>query len=330
MAFIKYIYNKRIVYSLPIIFIGMLTVGIIVFRNRDTMNQLSVKQRVAMCEYMGIELFTGIKDSPDFGQLPKKYTTKYPKIKTPDVAVNVGIAILSSLYGKRVSEMQKPYKVSLINGEVWDVSGSLPYKDFHIMIQRSDCRILSIGGYSYIEYVKEKGVSKVNKGMMDIMDDVASIWMYKGNTLLSDFINNDVHVPHSPITYIYQGEKQEDRLPFVRLPFKSYINSEGKEVFPNIYEWMPDNGYTPDSTVCNLPDGVLRDYETAAKVGIAILSSIYGYEEIKKQCPFDVYFGNTGYWVLDGRLPSEFTAGGTAHIIIQKVDSRIIFYYHEK
>ena len=222
MAFIKYIYNKRIVYSLPIIFIGMLTVGIIVFRNRDTMNQLAVKQRVAMCEYMGIELFTGIKDSPDFGQLPKKYTTKYPKIKTPDVAVNVGIAILSSLYGKRVSEMQKPYKVSLINGEVWDVSGSLPYKDFHIMIQRSDCRILSIGGYSYIEYVKEKGVSKVNKGMMDIMDDVASIWVYKGNTLLSDFINNDVHVPHSPITYIYQGEKQEDRLPFVRLPFKSY------------------------------------------------------------------------------------------------------------
>lgn len=74
MAFIKYIYNKRIMYSLPIIFIGMLTVGIIVSRNGDTKNQLPVKQRVAMCEYMGIELFTGIKDSPDFGQLPKKYT----------------------------------------------------------------------------------------------------------------------------------------------------------------------------------------------------------------------------------------------------------------
>ena len=55
MAFIKYIYNKRIVYSLPIIFIGMLTVGIIVSRNGDTKNQLPVKQRVAMCEYMGIE-----------------------------------------------------------------------------------------------------------------------------------------------------------------------------------------------------------------------------------------------------------------------------------
>ena len=43
-----------------------------------------------------------------------------------------------------------------------------------------------------------------------------------------------------------------------------------------------------------------------------------------KKLKFDVYFGNTGYWVWDGRLPSEFTAGGTVHIKIQEADSRII------
>lgn len=47
-------------------------------------------------------------------------------------------------------------------------------------------------------------------------------------------------------------------------------------------------------------------------------------EEIKEHCPFDVYSGipTIGSWQVV--YPSKFTAGGTAHIKIQKADSRII------
>lgn len=37
-----------------------------------------------------------------------------------------------------------------------------------------------------------------------------------------------------------------------------------------------------------------------------------------------MYIRNTDYWILAGRLPLNFTAGGTAHIKIQEADSRII------
>lgn len=97
-----------------------------------------------------------------------------------------------------------------------------------------------------------------------------------------------------------------------------------------MYEWIKDNGYTPDSSVRDLPNGVLRDYETAAKVGIIILSSILGDKDVKKQFPFEVFLTNTGSWSLDGSLYPIGSAGGTAHIDIQKSDCRILALYHEK
>ncbi len=325
----KNICNYKIGCTLLIVLISVLMFGIIFFCTRKARIRPTIKRHTVICKYMGMEFFEGTATlAPDFGKFPAFLAIKYPRICTPKVATDIGITILSSIYGKRIVEIQKPYKVSLINDEIWEIRGRLPYRDFYIMIQQFDSRVLSINGYSYTEYLEGRNDSYNNLSMLDFINNSAYNWTYKDNDLFSDYINNEICVAHSTAKYDYLGSKHVEKLPFVRLPFDGYTDDEGKN--PVMYEWIKDNGYTPDSSVRDLPNGVLRDYETAAKVGIIILSSILGDKDVKKQFPFEVFLTNTGSWSLDGSLYPIGSAGGTAHIDIQKSDCRILALYHEK
>jgi len=330
MDTIEKTYNYKIGCTLLIILISALMFGIIFFCTRKARIRPAIKQHTIICKYMGMEFEETNNFAPDFGYIPSLYNIKHHIVETPEIAANIGITILSSVYGRRMSELQKPYNVSLINGEVWEVKGSLPYKDFYILIQMSDCRVLSISGYSYIEYLTRKGFSKENTTPTGFIDDAAYIWISNGNALLYDFINNDSKIPHSLLTYKYQGERHGYVLPFTRLSFKGYNYMEEDEYFPATHEWMSDNGYTPDSSVRDLPNGVLRDYETAAKVGIIILSSIYKEERIKRKKPFEIFLRNADYWALICSLYLKGAFGGAAYINIQKADCRVLSVYHEK
>ena len=75
--------------------------------------------------------------------------------------------------------------------------------------------------------------------------------------------------------------------------------------------------------------GAIPDAKTAAKIGFAILSAIYGEETIKREIPFQITLLNNKEWCLDGTLPKNMT-GGTAFIIIQKSDGRSLNYGHYK
>ncbi len=329
MDTIEKTYNYKIGCTLLIILISVLMFGIIFFCTKKARIRPAIKQHTIICKYMGMEFLDGTATlAPDFGRFPILIATKYPRIRTPRVATDIGITILSSIYGKRIAEMQKPYKVSLINDEIWEIRGSLPYRDFYIMIQRFDSRVLSINGYSYTEYLEGRNNSYNNFSMLDFINNSAYNWTYKDNDLFSDYINNEICVAHSTTKYDDLGSKHVEKLPFVRLAFEGYIDDDEKKSV--MYEWIKDNGYTPDSSVRDLPNGVLRDYETAAKVGIIILSSIYKEERIKRKKPFEIFLRNADYWALTGSLYIKGAFGGAAHINIQKADCRILSIYHEK
>lgn len=105
------------------------------------------------------------------------------------------------------------------------------------------------------------------------MDYITGAGIYSKEKIdMTDFINNLGRRPHPFLTYKYQGERYGEKLPFVRLPLPSFVKKDSLAA----PKWMSDNGYTPDSSVRNLPDGVLKDYETAAKMGMIILSSVHG------------------------------------------------------
>lgn len=308
MGVIDYKYKNKEKYALLIISISMLIFGVILFCEMVSKNKPAVKQHRAIYKYMGEKYFEESSDtSPDFGDISFLKTAMYPRFSSPKVAADIGITILSSLYGEEMADLQKPYSISLINDEVWEIRGCIPYKDFYIMIQSSDYRVLFIGGYSYMDYITGAGI--YSKEKID----------------MTDFINNLGRRPHPFLTYKYQGERYGEKLPFVRLPLPSFVKKDFATP-----KWMSDNGYTPDSNVRNLPDGVLKDYETAAKVGMIILSSVHGENDLIPEKPFDVWLCNNKRWRLQGNLPKKYESGGAATINIQKSDCRIINLYHEK
>ncbi len=108
--------------------------------------------------------------------------------------------------------------------------------------------------------------------------------------------------------YIYMGKKYIDDIPFKK---------------------HRENGFIPSETIYQLPQGAIPDAKTAAKIGFAILSAIYGEETIKREIPFQITLLNNKEWCLDGTLPKNMT-GGTAFIIIQKSDGRSLNYGHYK
>ena len=76
------------------------------------------------------------------------------------------------------------------------------------------------------------------------------------------------------------------------------------------------------------PEGVVPDEQTAISIAVAVWSPIYGKDEIAKQKPYQVFLVD-GYWVVSGSLPKQLV-GGTAKIVIDKEDGRIIDISHGK
>ncbi|MDE5986806.1 MAG: YbbC/YhhH family protein [Prevotella sp.] len=278
--------------------------------------------------YIGTDSVSTIRRFvPDYGCVPDLKVTKVPIIQTHKMAAEIGIAILTSLYGDEISEMQKPYMVSMINDEIWDIRGSLPYDEFYVMIQQSDCMVLSIKGYSYVDYMKANAFS-LRHILHDIIDNITFIKKNMEGNLLSDIAVNTLIIrPY--VQYIDKGGVWKENLSLVRLQCKEceYIDGEKKSIA--CYERLVDNGYSQDSTVRSLPCGILQTYETAGKIGLMILSSIYGDKNMLEQLPLEVSLVNDNYWRLSGRLSKDHL-GGTAHMNIQKADCRIINYWHEK
>lgn len=242
--------------------------------------------------------------SPDYGYVPAPHVTKEPKIQAMDMAVNIGMTIFASLYGNDVLEKQKPLKVSLVNDEIWTLEGNLSVnKDFYMAIQKSDCRILHVSGYKYIDYITNGAMKRYRRQKID---------KERG--------------------YVFVENRKQTDIGFKRLPLdESVIEKMEHHYFTksNYRDWVIDNGYTPDSTVTCLSDGVLKEPEIAARISIIILSAIYGDEQIRKEYPFNVSLYDDNVWKLYGSLPKG-VHGGTAIIYIQKKDSRIIDYWHEK
>lgn len=78
-------------------------------------------------------------------------------------------------------------------------------------------------------------------------------------------------------------------------------------------------GYTPDSTVYELPNGVIKDARTAAEVGYEII-------DFHKSQPIQIELYDKTLWYIKGTL----SGGGTGNLSIQKSDGRIIAIYYEK
>lgn len=62
-------------------------------------------------------------------------------------AAKIGIAVLSSKYGRNFINQQKPFQVSLLGDKVWKVKGSksfISHVSSEIYIQKADAQILRI------------------------------------------------------------------------------------------------------------------------------------------------------------------------------------------
>lgn len=99
-----------------------------------------------------------IKDYEGGDYSPKHYYTNktFPSVaesekelsevvKQPKTAYKIGYCIFASRYGEEYADGKKPFKVSLINNQVWKVTG----KDTMcvVYIQKADARILRVKKY---------------------------------------------------------------------------------------------------------------------------------------------------------------------------------------
>jgi hypothetical protein len=74
--------------------------------------------------------------------------------------------------------------------------------------------------------------------------------------------------------------------------------------------------------------GYIPDEKTAVRVGEAILSPIYGDDQIRHEEPFHATL-NDGVWTVSGSLPPN-SDGGVAVIRLDKKTGAVISYIHGK
>jgi hypothetical protein len=74
--------------------------------------------------------------------------------------------------------------------------------------------------------------------------------------------------------------------------------------------------------------GFIPDEQTAIKVGEAILSPIYGENQIRHEEPFHAIL-SAGVWTVSGSLPPN-SDGGVAVIRLDKKTGAVISYIHGK
>jgi len=75
------------------------------------------------------------------------YIPKDGFVPNEETVKKIAEAVLSPIYGETIKN-QKPYKVTLIENEIWVVEGTLPKNTaggvFHIEIQKDNCTILNV------------------------------------------------------------------------------------------------------------------------------------------------------------------------------------------
>jgi len=74
--------------------------------------------------------------------------------------------------------------------------------------------------------------------------------------------------------------------------------------------------------------GLVRDKETAIRIGEAILFPIYGEKNIRAQQPYRVSLKD-GKWTVDGAPPPRGFAGGSFHVVILQRDARVLEIGHD-
>lgn len=82
------------------------------------------------------------------------------------------------------------------------------------------------------------------------------------------------------------------------------------------YSYIPQNGFVPDEA-------------TAVRVAEAVLTPIYGENQIASERPFSAQLKGD-VWTVTGHLPDTFKNGGVAQIRISKRTCQIISVSHGK
>ena len=75
---------------------------------------------------------------------------------------------------------------------------------------------------------------------------------------------------------------------------------------------------------------IIPDAETASKVGIAILSSLYGKEVIEIERPFEIELVDDSLWYVRGSHSLVYPVGGHSEIILQRKDGKVLFFDYAK
>ena len=78
--------------------------------------------------------------------------------------------------------------------------------------------------------------------------------------------------------------------------------------------YIPPNGFVPDS-------------KTALKVADAILTAVYGEQEIAKEQPLKVALVDKELWMVWGTLDKRYL-GGTAVVKVSKKTGTVVFLSH--
>lgn len=79
-------------------------------------------------------------------------------------------------------------------------------------------------------------------------------------------------------------------------------------------------------------DGLVSSPAVAYAIANAILTSVFGEEDMSNQRPLDITLVNNKYWCVQGNFKPKTpnTTGGSPIIIIKKDDSQIQFLIHDK
>lgn len=141
---------KKLIYIIVLLF-GFIGGGwFILSVSNHTPNQTE-KEKCEDFVFLGNDSIIFYRDSIYAnGVDPFNVYSKYEGlIQNETIAVEYAKLILFPLYGKNVIESEKPYKVKLLNGNVWNVSGGLQEGTeggvFSILINRYDGRVIYIG-----------------------------------------------------------------------------------------------------------------------------------------------------------------------------------------
>ena len=111
--------------------------------------------------------------------------------------------------------------------------------------------------------------------------------------------------------------------------FFKNVETAGTFKLADYSEYMADyNDYFPTEEM-PAPFGPINSSKEAKEAAEAIWKEIYG-DSITKRKPYRVFFDEENrVWLVQGSFPVFWTGGGP-HILLQKVDGKVLAIWHEK